>query len=204
MILGIFLIMPQIVFYYILAFVGFIINSSVIILLWTMVKFPNVYHRICHLAIQIGYKIKLVKNKEEVFQRWHHQMQVFNEQVRLLKKEKKMIIKAVFCNITRQTLYYLIPVFIIEALGYSMHIQDIAVILIMSCLIHMLNALTPLPGDSGWTESAFILLFSVILGRIDAGTVMILWRTSTYYVQIFIGGIIFFVVKYRRISNFRP
>lgn len=199
LILGIFMVMPNIFFYYLLAVVGFLINGSVIFLLWTMARFPNAYHKITKVIIRIGFKLRIVKNQEEVSKKLDHQMEEFTKQIQSMKKEKGMIRKAVCCNIVRQTINYMIPVINIYALGYSLHLKDIVDILIMSCLIHMLNALTPLPGDSGWTESAFILIFSVMLGRIDAGTVMILWRTATYYIHVVIGGFTFLTIRYKKV-----
>ena len=198
LIIGIFMVMPNIFFYYFLAIIGFFINGSVILLLWTMAKFPNIYHKITKIIIGVGYKLHIVKNQEEVSNKLDQQMTDFTKQIQLLKQEKGLIVKAVCCNFVRQTINYAIPVIIIYALGYSLHLKDILDIFIMSCLIHMLNALTPLPGDSGWTESAFILIFSIMLGRIDAGTVMILWRAATYYIHIVIGGFTFLTIRYKK------
>ena len=74
-------------------------------------------------------------------------------------------------------------------------LSDLINVLLMSACIHMLNALTPLPGDTGWTESAFILIFAVLFGRTEASSVMILWRVATYHIQLIAGGIIFLYVK---------
>ena len=62
------------------------------------------------------------------------------------------------------TIFYAIPYVAALALQVPLSLSDLINVLLMSACIHMLNALTPLPGDTGWTESAFILIFAVLFG----------------------------------------
>jgi len=106
-----------------------------------------------------------------------------------------MIVEAVLLNFLRMTIFYAIPYVAALALQVPLSLSDLINVLLMSACIHMLNALTPLPGDTGWTESAFILIFAVLFGRTEASSVMILWRVATYHIQLIAGGIIFLYVK---------
>ncbi|MEF9962627.1 MAG: lysylphosphatidylglycerol synthase domain-containing protein, partial [Erysipelotrichaceae bacterium] len=80
--------------------------------------------------------------------------------------------------------------------GIKLNLMDFMNIILMSCFIQMLNALTPLPGDTGWTESAFILIFCTLFSRVEASSIMILWRFVTYYLNLLIGGITFLTIKH--------
>ena len=142
-----------------------------------------------------GEKFHIIKKKEEILEKWNLQVEYFTKEIKQLKKDKRLIKKGVIIDLLRQIIYYSIPYLVGIGLGLPLSFEDIMTILLLSCFIHMLNALTPLPGDSGWTESAFILIFSVPFGKIYASSIMILWRFATYYLNILIGGCIFFIIK---------
>lgn len=182
-------------FYFFLVLLGFAINASVILILWTMARFPRLYVKISRGIVTIGYRFHIVKNKAYTLEKWQGQILYFNEEIKKLKQDGRMIVEAVLLNFLRMTIFYAIPYIAAIALQVPLALSDLINVLLMSACIHMLNALTPLPGDTGWTESAFILIFAVLFGRTDASSVMILWRVATYHIQILIGGSIFLYVK---------
>lgn len=59
----------------------------------------------------------------------------------------------------------------------------------------MLNALTPLPGDVGWSEGMFIFLFMSMFTKSAAVRMMILWRFATFYLNIILGACCFIMLK---------
>lgn len=181
--------------YFLLVIVGLLINASVIWILWTMSHFPKLYTKISSLVVNLAHKLHIIKKKEETLEKWNTQVRYFSKEINKLKQDKKLIIKGILINLIRQLIYYSIPYLVGMGLGLPLHPEDIITVLVLSCFIHMLNALTPLPGDSGWTESAFILIFGVMFGKINASSIMILWRTATYYLNILIGGILFLIFK---------
>lgn len=182
-------------FYFFLILLGFVINASVILILWTMAKFPRAYVKISSWIVSVGHRMHIIKNPAYALEKWQGQILYFNKEIKKLKQDKKLIMEAVLLNFLRMTIYYAIPYVVAIALHVSVHPSDFINVLLMSASIHMLNALTPLPGDTGWTESAFILIFAMLFGRTEASSVMILWRVATYHVQILIGGVIFLYVK---------
>mgnify|MGYP002546796884 CR=1 FL=1 len=183
--------------YFFLVIIGFLINASVIVMLWTMARFPTLYVNITTKLVSVLYKLHIVKNKDETLQKWQSQVLYFNEEIKQLKKQKRLVLEAVGLNFIRMTIFYAIPYVAAVALHLPMHLSSLLNVLFISACIHMLNALTPLPGDTGWTESAFIILFSFVIDRSQASSIMILWRFVTYHLQICIGGMIFLYVKSR-------
>lgn len=181
--------------YMVFVLIGFGINASVIVILWTMARFPALYVKISTYLVRILYHIHIIKNKEETLTKWQSQVLYFHEEIKQLKKDRRLIIEGCLLNLLRMIIFYTIPYFAALAVHVSLTPKDIFHVMLMSSFIHMLNALTPLPGDTGWTESAFILIFAVLFGRMEASSVMILWRVSTYHLQLVIGGIIFLYVK---------
>ena len=70
-------------------------------------------------------------------------------------------------------------------------------IIALSSFVAMINAFLPMPGSSGGTEATFVLMFSTIFGKVDATSIMILWRLVTFYQTLIIGGIVFMYAKTR-------
>ena len=139
-----------------------------------------------------------MKNKAYTLEKWQGQILYFNEEIKKLKEDRRMIVEAVLLNFLRMTIFYAIPYVAALALQVPLSLSDLINVLLMSACIHMLNALTPLPGDTGWTESAFILIFAVLFGRTEASSVMILWRVATYHIQLIAGGDYFPVCEISR------
>ncbi|MGX8835239.1 lysylphosphatidylglycerol synthase transmembrane domain-containing protein [Amedibacillus sp. YH-ame6] len=181
-----------------LVYLGLIIDASVIVILWTMSHFPALYAKISSIFVNLLHRMHIVKNKNATLEKWNYQVHYFADEVKSLKKDKKLLIKGILINIFRQVIYYSIPFFVGIGLGIPLDMGDFILVLLLSCCIHMLNALTPLPGDTGWTESVFIIIFGFVFQRVYASSIMILWRMATYYIHIMIGGITFLVVKSRK------
>lgn len=184
--------------YFFLVIIGFVVNSFVILALWTMSKFPTFYIKVSHLALGLLYKIKIVKDKEAALRSWQAQITYFNQEIKGLKNDVPLIVKGVLINCIRITIFYSLPFFVALGLGIDMKAGDLLNVMLMSSFIHMLNALTPLPGDTGWTESVFIIIFATMFGRVNASSVMIIWRMSTYHLNLLIGGSTFLYVRAKK------
>lgn len=81
-----------------LVLLGFAINASVIVILWTMARFPRLYVKISRGIVNIGFRFHIVKNKAYTLEKWQGQILYFNEEIKKLKKERRMIVEAVLLN----------------------------------------------------------------------------------------------------------
>ena len=181
-----------------LILLGLAINASVIFFLLTMSLFPKLYAKISSWIVVFLHAIHIIKKKELTLKKLDAQVHYFAKEINLLRKERTLIIKGLLLNFIRQVIYYSIPYVAGLCIGLPLQLQDYFTIVLLSCFIHMLNALTPLPGDTGWTETAFIILFAIVFQRANASAIMILWRTSTYYISILIGGLVFLRIKLKK------
>lgn len=173
---------------------GWLINSAVIVALWLMTKFPNFFIKLTTKIINLLHKIRIVKEPEETAKKWKLSLEYFHSEIIKLKTRKKLLVKGILCNIIRMTIFYSIPYVI--ALGYNMPFDaiDVLHIVAISSFVHMLNALTPLPGDTGFTETMFILMYAVVFHDY-AKPIMIIWRLATYYINIIIGACVLFYFR---------
>ncbi|MEG0314216.1 MAG: lysylphosphatidylglycerol synthase transmembrane domain-containing protein [Erysipelotrichaceae bacterium] len=178
-----------------IVFIGFLINASVIVILWILYKFPSLYEKASVKILHLLAKIHIVKDEEKTGIRWAQQIDNFTKEIRVLKKNKKLLVKLVGINIFRFSLYYSLPY--IVALGLNVQIDPTLLfdIICLSAFVHMSNACSPLPGDAGFTEGAFVIMFSPLFGRSIAASIMVFWRFATYQLMIIIGGITFLIFK---------
>lgn len=181
-----------------LAVLGFLINAFVIVMLYTMMKFPKVYAFISKHVIVFLHRIRLIKNLELTSAKWQEQLAMFTQHITTLKQNKKLVVQILLVQILRMIIFYSIPFVVGMALHQPLHINQLLDIMVMSSFIQMLNALTPLPGDTGFTESCFIIIFSFMFPWNMASAVMLLWRVSTYHLILFIGGALFIKVYGRK------
>lgn len=180
----------------ILALVGYLINCSVVFILWTVKRFPRIYNKLSNWAVKVLFKFRIIKDMDETHQKWDNIVSSFTKKSAHLFDDKKLFFECVCLNIVRMFIYYTIPVVAAIALGIHVDAYLFLFIFIISGYIHMLNALTPLPGDAGFTETMFILLFtSVFASSTEASSVMLLWRLASFYVSILIGGIMFLKIR---------
>ena len=181
--------------FFILVIAGFVVNSLVIVGLYLIVHYKKLYSWITTVGIELGSKIHLVKDKEKTLNSLNAQLERFDLETKKLKNHRPLIYKVVGLNLIRLTLYYSIPFFCAKAIGIEISQGLFINVLALSSFVAMINCFIPLPGASGGTEATYVLMFSTIFSRVGATSTMILWRFSTYYLIMFIGGITFAVFK---------
>ena len=95
--------------------------------------------------------------------------------------------------------YYMIPYFIVLALG--VHGMNLIMVVSLHVLIFMIISLFPIPGGAGGAEYSFSVLFASFIGSGSKLVLaMILWRLLTYYFGMF-AGMVALVVKPDKIKH---
>lgn len=186
--------------FFVLVLIGWAVNTGVILLLVTMSRCPNLYKKLSSWLVKFLNKIKIIKNPNKIIEMCDEQISCFNKEIHVLKEEKTMVVKIALLNVVRLTILYTLPLFIAYCLGINCHIGQIGEVITMSAFVMIANAFFPVPGASGGTEAAFILIFSYLFTRTEASSICILWRFATYFIVIFIGGLVFLYCqsKYNR------
>ncbi|MDQ0362689.1 lysylphosphatidylglycerol synthase transmembrane domain-containing protein [Breznakia pachnodae] len=189
--------------FFLLVLIGYVVNSMVILLLYTMARFPKAYKKISYWVVNLLHRLKIVKDPVATITKWNVQLESFTSEIKNIKHQKKMVVKCVILNIIRLTILYILPLFIGYLMGLDVNISMALDIITMSAFVSIANAFFPVPGASGGTEAAFMLIFSTLFTSIETNSMMILWRFSTYHVIILIGGLTFIYLKhkYDKLSN---
>ena len=179
--------------------VGLIANSFVVVLLWIMVSFPKLYHKISFWGITLLHKMKFIKNKEKILEEWNKTLIHFNEAIEEVTRNKVVFWKVTGLHFLKLMLYYSTPFMIGSILGIPLSFGDFFPMLALGSFITVSNSFVPLPGSSGVTEGLFVLAFSTIIGKGAASSTMILWRFANFYIPVIVGGYLFI-----RIKNINP
>lgn len=134
--------------------------------------------------------------RERTFQK----MDNFYEESRYMKNQPVLMIKASLLTITQLIAYYVVPFFILKAIGVS-GVSMIQVIVLHAFII-LLISLFPVPGGIGGAEYSFGLLFGIyITSQSKLVLAILLWRMVTYYLGIILGLIALVIKPTKEISN---
>lgn len=182
--------------FFVVVILGFLVNASIILGLWALVKFPCFYRWLTTTGVSIGSKLHIIKNEEIIKSKLDRQLERFNYETDVLQNQKKLILKIATAHFVRLILYYAIPYLCAKALNIPVEFSTLIDIIALSSYVSMVNAFIPLPGSSGGTEATFLLMFGTIFQSNEVAPIMILWRVMSYYVDLFIGFIVFFYAKH--------
>lgn len=181
---------------------GFFINLCVIAILWTMALCPKLYFSLSQKTVRLLARIHIVKDKEKTLESWGKTVKAFTKEIAKLRHETVLIAKTVVWNILRMTMHFSLPFFIANAIGINIGFESFVDCLALAAFVLMANSFIPIPGASGGTEYVFVQLYIYIVGSyVNASSIMILWRFSTFHVVMIVGGIIFVYLKHKYSKN---
>ncbi len=183
--------------FFIFVLFGFLINATIIFGLWGLARLPRLHNWVFSRGIDIGIKLRLVKDREKSVAFMEEQVDRFQIEKAKISNHKPLIFKIVLLNIARLLFYYFLPFVAIKSLGIPL-LEGFGWLDVMAlaAFVSMINAFIPIPGASGGTEATFILMFTSILGYINASATMIIWRMSNFYLIMLIGSITFVIYRY--------
>lgn len=116
-----------------------------------------------------------------------------------IAKQWKLMLKIIIITFFQLAFYYLIPYFIILALGFDQ--VNIIMIVSLHVLIFMIISLFPIPGGTGGAEYSFEALFkSFITNNTKLILALIIWRLITYYLGMIL-GVIAFCIRPKKIEK---
>lgn len=182
-----------------LTIIGFILNLSIFIFVLLVAFNKTLILNIINIIIKFLSKIKLVKNEKKHIKKWTKNCEEFNENFKLLFKNKKILLLNTLVFIVAFFFYFSIPLFIIYSLKITSNINLITTIL-LSSYIFLASSYLPIPGASGGIEYAFIEYFKNYIIGFKLKSLLLVWRFITYYLPVIVGGILF---NLKRIKNKR-
>ena len=181
---NIFHILPKDNFLRHLVTIGFLINTAVIIGLFLVAFSKKWNKRIIDGTIKILYKLRIIKEKQELLKKSETFIKNFHESAEILFKDRLNFIKIILQKIFLLSFLYLVPYALI--MGLNIKINPFTVI-ITSAYVMLIGSMVPIPGGTGGLEYSFISFFGNFIKGSKLSTIMIVWRLVTYYFGIIVG-----------------
>lgn len=173
---------------------GFIINTLVIVVMFTLAFSKKMNKKIIGFGIKILTKLKLVKNKEEKLRDWDNNINNFHDSAKKLLDDKKTFIGNILFNFIALTSLYMIPLFILYAMG-EFNVLSAGIAIISSAYVMIIGSFVPIPGGCGGLEFGFITFYGNFITGSKLSALMLVWRFITYYFSMILGAIALNVKK---------
>ena len=168
---------------------GFLMNTLVMVGL-IIISFSNRFnHLVIDKTIVLLGKLKLIKNQEQTREKWRDRIDDFHEGTTYLKENKRLCIESFLFNFLYLTFNYLMPYFVIVALG-SNSVTPINAI-VSSAYILIMGAFVPIPGASGGIEFGYLQFFGTFITGSILKASLLIWRFISYYLLMVIGAVAF-------------
>lgn len=179
---------PDVKLLKIFVLIGYLVNLSVGVGLFA-ISFTQKFNRfILKMIINLGSKLKIVKDKEQTIERFNSHVSKFNKSTKLLLKDKKNLTKIVICNLFGLIVHYSVPLAVLYSMG-DFTSFNLGMAIIASAYVMIIGAFIPLPGGTGGLEYSFMSFFGNFVSDGKLTVLMLIWRFITYYFGMIAGAI---------------
>ena len=167
---------------------GFIVNTLVIVVMFGVAFSKKINKSLISLGIKLLTKLRIVKDKEETLKKWDENITRFHKSAQILLEDKKMFILNIFYNFLALCCLYLIPLFILYAMG-NFNAFSAGVSIVTCAYIMIIGSFVPIPGATGGLEYGFVQFFGNFITGSTLSALMLVWRFITYYFGMIMGAI---------------
>lgn len=170
----------------ILGVIGLIITIIVVVFTFLMGTGGLITRSFISGILRIGYKLKIVKNYRETFQKVLNQVAEYKVSFKFIWKNKKTLIKMLILCVFECLTYAVMPYFVVQAFAESITIEPFLFLIICISqyyICSMASSFIPLPGGTGLMEISFIFLFGLMVGN-NVVWALLAWRILSYYMII--------------------
>jgi len=168
-----------------LIFIGFSLNTLVVIILISLSNSKKAIHFISSMALRILVKLRFIKNKDKAKEKLLKYLKDFSEHTEHLWENKGLFIYSVFLHMLKLSAFYAVTYFISKALGLSG--ITLAKALLVGAYTMMFTSLIPIPGAGVGAEFGFLAFFGPVIVGPKAVAIMFIWRIMTFYIGLIAG-----------------
>ena len=180
-----------------LAIIGFVINASVILILFLVSFSKRLHHFITTVGVNIMYKLHLVKDKDQKSLELNAKFESFRIELKRLMQNANVLIITILLFLVKAVLYNIIPYFVAKSLGVEFRRDNTILNMVdcvsMSLFANTITGMIPIPGASGGAELVFKMLFDnfFIADGAQISAIILIWRSITYYFGLIVGLLVF-------------
>ena len=189
---------PENNFLKILVFVGFIINLSIALFLFSIVFTKKINQFLYRKVFNLALKLHIIKVDEKINKMYNEYVKNVQRGTTSLMKNKKQFFFILCLNFIGLFLNYLVPLAILYSTG-DYHSFGPFECVIASAYVLLMGSFIPLPGGTGGLEFGFVSFFGNFLTGSKLTALMLLWRFVTYYFVMIVGAVVLNVRKGEKI-----
>ena len=187
-------IFPKVAFLRELVQLGFLINILVVVILAVVTLSDKATMFFVRILVSILNKFHLLDKYPNLINNIEEKIKKFTKSSKEILKNKKLLIYGIFINFVGLIFLYIIPYFIICAIGEATSINVIEAIT-ASAYVMVVASFIPIPGASGGIEYSFSKFYINFISKSSIATVLLIWRFITYYLGMIVGALLFSLEK---------
>lgn len=169
-----------------LAFIGFLSQAAVVVVLLLFTHSPAFTTKMIRGAVWLLTKVHVVKNPEEIKEKVKDQLEFYIENNKVMLGDRHMRVKIYGYTLLQLTALFSVPFFIYKT--FHNPGAPIVDMLAAQSFVTMISSYTPLPGAAGAAEGSFLMIFQIFFRQDIIRQAMLLWRLITYYSCIVVGA----------------
>lgn len=170
---------------------GFFFNSLMVSIVILLAINRNLVRAIIIFFVNLGYRLRLVKNREKTSSRMDAALFDFHSSVEILTQKPGQFLVLFLISMVQVTALMSVLYFIYR--GFSLTAHNYPQILALQFLLYITASFTPLPGASGAQEGGFYLFFRSFFPHASLFAALLIWRFVTYYLFIIVGFFAVFI-----------
>ena len=178
-------------------FIGFGVNTIVIIFLLGIAIWKNITIKVLNGIITLLAKMKIIKRPIKFRVYLTREINKLHDNFNFLKKNVPIIIKSVIFTFSQLTLYLSISYVLFK--GFGLEGTSLLKVISYQAFVLMISSFVPLPGAMGAAELGYSGFFKEIFGDY-IGVSTMLWRILTFYLPIIVGMGFMLTLKKRGIE----
>ena len=168
--------------------IGVAANLFMPIMIILFVIFPKFSRKLATFVINIGYKLKIVKDKEKKLQNALKVVEDFRAAVKIMSKTPLNFFALIMLCVTESLFRYSLPFWIMKMYKPDISFEHLIPVMALNIYASQAVALIPTPGNSGAIEFSSLSAFTAVLstGPVLSWSVFT-WRLCMYYFYIVVG-----------------
>ena len=168
-----------------IAIAGFSVNIFAIVIVFLAGIKKGIITAITTPIVKFLGRIHILRRPEEKLEKLNKSIDNFAEQFKIMKSEKKMILKMFVVSVVQSFAYYSITYMVYKAFGNS-GISFWQIIPAQAFLL-LIMTFVPTPGSGLGAEGGFYMLFNSIFKEGTINMSILFWRIYTFYLPILVG-----------------
>ena len=169
-----------------LAFIGFLAQAAIVVVLLLFAKSPKFTTKLIHGVVWVLTKCHIVKNPQAAKDSVRNQLEFYLKSNRTMHGNRKMRARMYGYTVIQLTALFSVPFFLYKAFHNSGF--PVANMIAAQSFVTMISSYTPLPGAAGAAEGSFLMIFQLFFRENVIKQAMLLWRFITYYSCIIVGA----------------